>query len=51
MVLSGASNERHIAENLKASKFKLEEEELSKLQQFSVAPEQYWQERKQLKWN
>jgi aryl-alcohol dehydrogenase-like predicted oxidoreductase len=51
MVLSGASNEGQITENLKANQFKLEEKELSKLQEFSVDPEQYWQERKQLKWN
>jgi len=51
MVLSGASNEGHIAENLKSNSFKLEEKELSELQQFSVEPEQYWQERKHLEWN
>ena len=51
MVLSGASNERHITENLKATQFKLEEQELSGLQQLSISPDQYWQERKQLGWN
>lgn len=50
-VLSGASNEGHITENLMANKFELEEKELSKLQQFSVAPEHYWLERKRMNWN
>jgi len=51
IVLSGASNERHITENLKATQFKLEEQDLFSLQQLSISPEQYWQERKQLEWN
>jgi len=51
MVLSGASNEKHIVENLKATQFKLEEKDLFSLQQLSISPEQYWQERKQLGWN
>jgi len=51
MVLSGASNEKHIVENLKATQFKLEEKDLFSLQQLSISPEQYWQERNQLGWN
>ena len=51
MVLSGASNKRQITENLEATKLKLEENEISSLKQFSVAPEQYWKERKRLGWN
>lgn len=51
MVLSGASNKSHITENLKMTKFRLEEKELTSLQRFSVSSDQYWQERKMLGWN
>jgi aryl-alcohol dehydrogenase-like predicted oxidoreductase len=51
MVLSGASNERQIEENMVATEFKLEQKEITNLQQFSVAPEKYWKERKRLGWN
>ncbi len=51
MVLSGASIFQHLADNLKASTFQLEEDDLSLLKGFAVEPNEYWEERKQLFWN
>jgi aryl-alcohol dehydrogenase-like predicted oxidoreductase len=51
MVLSGALNKNQITQNLKAIRFKLDEKEITDLKQFSVTPDQYWNERKQLEWN
>lgn len=51
MVLSGASIEKHITENLKITKFSLKEKELISLRQLSVSPDKYWEERKLLGWN
>lgn len=51
MVLSGASNEIQLSQNLKAANIELEEKEILNLQKYSVPPENYWQERKQLGWN
>ncbi|MBB3696736.1 aldo/keto reductase [Flammeovirga yaeyamensis] len=50
-VLSGASEKKHIKENLLAESFQLEKEELDRLKSFSSTPEEYWGERKQLAWN
>lgn len=51
MVLSGASEENHIYSNLEATKFRLNEDELITLKQFTISPEKYWSERSQLAWN
>lgn len=51
IVLSGASNKKQLQENLKASSFALSKDDVKKLQSYKVAPDSYWKERKQLKWN
>ena len=51
MVLSGAANQQHILENLKANDFQLEADDLAELKTFAVHPETYWAERKKLGWN
>ncbi len=51
MVLSGAASEKHVAENLGAERFRLEKEELVELKGFKLSPQDYWAERRQLKWN
>ncbi len=50
-VLSGASNDGHISENLKTETFILEADEIKKLQSFHTTSESYWKERKKLPWN
>ena len=50
-VLSGANNANHIASNLKANDFQLDEKEMKALMQFGIAPNAYWSERKKLSWN
>ena len=50
-VLSGASTQQHIKENMKAIEFKLEAQELNTLKGCFIPPKQYWAERKQLGWN
>ena len=51
MILSGAATERHLLANLKAFNFQLEASEMQLLEELAQAPEQYWQERSDLKWN
>jgi aryl-alcohol dehydrogenase-like predicted oxidoreductase len=51
MVLSGASQKSHITANLKANTFQLTSEELVQLEELSVQPDVYWNERKTLGWN
>ena len=51
VVLSGAANVQHLAQNLKALDFKLNAEELDTLYNYGVPTETYWTERKQLSWN
>jgi aryl-alcohol dehydrogenase-like predicted oxidoreductase len=51
MVLSGASTEQQLLQNLDARNFQLSEEDLNQLKQFGVDAKGYWTERKQLKWN
>lgn len=51
MVLSGASVQQHLLDNLKALTFKLEAKEVFLLKSFGVEPFDYWQERKNLYWN
>ena len=50
-VLSGAYEEEHLIANLKALHFELSAEDLCKVKELAVSPEDYWQERKQLEWN
>jgi aryl-alcohol dehydrogenase-like predicted oxidoreductase len=50
-VLSGAGQKEHIEANLQAENFKLDEEEITALQAFSIPPDTYWAERKKLGWN
>ena len=50
-VLSGAAIEEHITANSKANDFELTDDEVRLLQDFSVEPKIYWQERKRLNWN
>lgn len=50
-ILSGASNSNQLKENLKALNFELDKNEISKLKLFTVSPNNYWQERNELKWN
>lgn len=50
-VLSGASNEKHLHDNLKSENFKLEWVEMDRLKQYAVNPNHYWSERKKLSWN
>lgn len=51
LVLSGASTNKQLAENLRAKDFKLEDSEISELNNLSVDSGIYWAERKELVWN
>lgn len=51
MVLSGASSQTQLLENLKANQFELNANEIDVLQSFRVNPDSYWSERKKLPWN
>ena len=51
IVLSGANNLKHLNQNLKASTFKLTDQEITRLESFAISPKEYWEERKQLVWN
>ncbi len=51
LVLSGASNENQLKENLKAMSFNLEEQELVSLTDFAIDAGSYWKERNELHWN
>ncbi len=51
VVLSGASNENQLSENLKAMKFKLENQELISLKNYAIDSESYWNERNKMQWN
>lgn len=50
-VLSGASTEKQLKENLLANQFELEEEDIELLKSFKRSPNHYWSERKKLMWN
>lgn len=50
-VLSGASTQNQLSENLKTNLFQLTNEEIETLKSLSITPSQYWNERKQLAWN
>jgi len=51
IILSGASNELHLEDNIKTNLFKLTEEEINKLYAFNIDEAIYWNERKALAWN
>ena len=51
IVLSGASNFKHLKANLKTNEFTLSEEEILLLKSFKISAFNYWEERTQLKWN
>ncbi|NNF34959.1 MAG: aldo/keto reductase [Saprospiraceae bacterium] len=51
IVLSGASLKAHLIDNLKAETFQLSEKDIGALKEFTIPPQQYWDERKKLKWN
>lgn len=50
-VLSGASEEIQVQENLKALQFELELDDIELLKSFGVDSRVYWDERKKLSWN
>jgi aryl-alcohol dehydrogenase-like predicted oxidoreductase len=49
-VLSGATLDQHLTDNLKANNFKLLDEELSMLTALAIRPDDYWNERNRLDW-
>jgi len=51
IILSGASSELHLEDNIKTNLFKLTEEEINKLYAFNIDEAIYWNERKALTWN
>jgi aryl-alcohol dehydrogenase-like predicted oxidoreductase len=50
-VLSGASTNAQLKQNLQLNTFSLSNNEIELLNSFKIAPEFYWKERKQLIWN
>jgi len=50
-VLSGASQNQHLSDNMKANDFKLLTEEIEMIKALAVDPVEYWNERKQLGWS
>ncbi|NND07047.1 MAG: aldo/keto reductase [Saprospiraceae bacterium] len=50
-VLSGADVAHHLADNLRANDFQLENEDIESMRKLAVKPDQYWDERKKLDWN
>jgi aryl-alcohol dehydrogenase-like predicted oxidoreductase len=51
IILSGATNDLHLKDNIKANLFKLTEEEINRLNAFNINELTYWNERKALTWN
>ena len=51
IVLSGASTNAQLKQNLQLNTFSLSHNEIELLNSFKIAPEFYWKERKQLIWN
>lgn len=51
IVLSGASGQDQLEENLKAYAFQLEDRHIEELEQFQVESEAYWEERSKMEWN
>lgn len=50
-VLSGASSNKQLLENLKTNSFLLTKDEIEKLKSFKTSSDFHWKERKQLQWN
>lgn len=50
-ILSGASNNNQLQENLKTNTFLLSNDDIKLLKSHKVFPDFYWKERKQLPWN
>ncbi|WP_397444490.1 aldo/keto reductase [Polaribacter sp. R77954] len=50
-ILSGASSNMQLQENLKVNSFSLSNTEIEQLKSFKATPDSYWSERKQLQWN
>lgn len=51
IVLSGASNNKHLEDNLKTVSITLEEKDIIALSNFNIDANLYWKERKLLGWN
>lgn len=51
IILSGASTNNQLEQNLKTNHFELLEEEITLLKSFNINPINYWAERKKLAWN
>ena len=51
MVLSGAGTGEQLLQNLKAADIELTKGEIEKLKSFASGIDDYWNERKLLKWN
>ena len=50
-ILSGASLQNQLMQNVKSINLKLTDYEIQRLEMFAVSPIEYWAERKQLTWN
>ncbi|MDC1161999.1 aldo/keto reductase [Tenacibaculum sp.] len=50
-ILSGASNNKHLEDNIKSVSVNLEEKDIALLSNFGSNATQYWEERKLLDWN
>ncbi len=50
-VLSGATNELHLTDNMKSTHFRFLKEDLKILKGLAIGSEYYWKERKELDWN
>ncbi len=50
-ILSGVTKSSQLLENMKATHFTLEGEDIQKIRSVAISPVAYWQERKQLGWN
>ena len=50
VVLSGASNVKHVSENILAQNVTLQPSEIVEIEKLKVSPTEYWNERKQLQW-
>jgi aryl-alcohol dehydrogenase-like predicted oxidoreductase len=51
VVLSGAAVENHLTSNISAASILLNSEEINLLENMKMDTKEYWQERKELKWN
>jgi aryl-alcohol dehydrogenase-like predicted oxidoreductase len=51
VVLSGAAVENHLRSNVSAASILLNSEEIRALESLKMKPQEYWEERSELKWN